>query len=113
MGDLDRRERQRLSALRKGNKVRRDRAKLRADVKEGRVDGIALIRGDLPKYNGLIDEWQLSHLIRMVPGIGASTEQEIYAVGRFVPTLRLSSLSPERRAYLAELCSQGHREYGR
>jgi hypothetical protein len=113
VADLDRRDKQRTLALKKANKIRRDRSKLKVDVREGRVDGIALIRGDLPRYNGLIAEWQLAHLIRMVPGIGASTEQEIYAVGRFVPTMRLSALSAERRAYLAELCSQGKREYGR
>lgn len=109
MSDLTRQDQVRMRNLRRANEVRARRKELKEKVRAGEVDAIALVAGRLELWEPVIEPWKIDMLLRMVPGIGPSTAQEIYEVGRFVPTLRVGALSPERRARLAELCAQGAR----
>lgn len=106
---LNRRDRQLALARKKAIARRQRRAQLRAACKEKKIDAIALVRGDLEEWEDDIAGWRLEQLLRIIPGIGSATAQEIYEVGKFSPRHLVSALAPARRAELARLCHQGQR----
>lgn len=111
MPELSRRNKQRMAALRRANEVRADRAKLRESIRKGKVNAIALIRGEHPEHDDTIAPWELRHVLALVPGVGPASEVEIYSVGKFTPTMLLSALSPARREKLADLCREAQAGY--
>jgi len=106
------RDKQRLAALKKANHVRTQRSQLKKDVKKGDVDVIALIRGELPELTPLIESWTLHHVLELVPGVGPVSEQEIYLLGTFTPTIRFDALGAARRGQLADLCKLAMKKRG-
>lgn len=109
MADLERQAKRRLAALKKANEVRAQMLRLREGAKRGEIDAIAVIRGDVEEWEPLIEKWTLEKLLRLVPGLGPVTAQEVFEVGRFSPTMRVRALNPDRRKELARLCAQGER----
>lgn len=105
--ELSRRKQQRSAALKKATEARREIARFRAAIRSGEIDSIDLIAGQLEDCEPRINRWRLETLLKIIPGIGSSTAQEIYEVGPFSPTQLVSSLSPERRARLAQLVIEG------
>jgi len=107
------RDRQRRHALKKANAVRLQRKNLKALVKSGEVDAIALIRGENAEWEPIVLDWPLSQVLRMVPGVGQMVELEVYNEGNFGPSLKLSALSDSRRDQLADLCKEARRGWRR
>lgn len=109
MAELSRTREVRLRNLQKAHRSRKIRADLKAKLRNGEVEPIQLVRGDDVVWEPVIKSWRLEQLIPHIPGIGSSTVQEIYEVGRFTPNVRFTVLSDERRKELAKLCAQGQR----
>jgi hypothetical protein len=107
MAELSRHRQVRLRNLQKANDARRVRAELREKLRTGEVEPITLMRGENTLWEPVINSWRLEQLVPYLPGIGSSTVQEIYEVGRFAPTMKFRALSPTRRQELAKLCAQG------
>jgi hypothetical protein len=111
--ELDRRRASKLRNLRIANDVRQKRKQLKELVREGKLDPVKLIAGEYDKWEPVIQRWRISALVVIVPGVGPVTATEIYSVGQFSPSQRLSSLNERRRKDLARLCAQGRQLHGR
>lgn len=109
MADLTRTHEVRMRNLAKAHRSRKIRAELKAKLRSGEVEPIQLVRGDDVVWESVIKSWRLEQLLPHIPGIGVNTVQEIYEVGRFLPNMRFSVLSDERRKELAKLCAQGQK----
>lgn len=105
--ELTRRNKQRSAALDKARAVRSEIARFRSAIRSGEIDGFKLVEGRLEEHEERIARWRLETLLKLIPGIGSSTAQEIYEVGPFSPTQLVGSLSPQRRARLAQLVYEG------
>lgn len=110
---LTRKHRQLAAAREKGVARRQRRSQLRKACKSGGVDAIKVVAGKHEEWEDDIAGWRVEQLLRIVPGIGSSTSQEIYEVGKFSPRQLVRSLNPGRREQLAELCRQGQRNIRR
>lgn len=95
-----------LRAGRIGVETRKRRAELKAALKSGDVDPIALLRGDYEEWEPVIARWRLEQLLPAVPGVGSAIMHEIMVAGPFAPTQRMSSLRPQRRHRLAETTAE-------
>lgn len=109
---MERQRAAKLAALKKANAVRARKKELRERLKRGDLDPIKLLRGGYPKWESVIAEWRVEYLVKIIPGIGVVTAQEVYEVMRLSPSTRVQALIPERREQLAKLCDQGRRITG-
>lgn len=93
---------QRSAALDAALAARRDRARLRADLKSATVDGRALI-----KASAQDDRWhqvRVRWLLESLPGIGPARAERLIETCGIAPTRRLGGLSErQRESLLAQL----------
>ena len=93
---------QRSAALDRALAARRDRARLRTDLKAGLVDGRQLIADAAHD-----DRWhqvRVRWLLESLPGIGPARAERLIEACSIAPTRRLGGVSDrQRRALLAEL----------
>ena len=94
----DRTDDQRAEALRRAMAVRRERAALRAELKDGRVRAVDVIAGspDNPAYAVL----QVSWLLKALPGLGPVRADRIMTDIGISPTRRLQGLGERQRTEL-------------
>lgn len=93
--------RQRDAALEKARWVRRARRELREALKDEKLDGYALIAGDIPQWEDVVKGMRLEVALRMLPGVGRVTADDAIAELQLDRNDELGALSFERRAELS------------
>lgn len=92
----------RLSALKQANEVRIARAKLKQDLREGKVRLAEILTAE-PEY---VSTAQVRDLILAVPKIGPAKAARMLSTVRVSQSKSVGSLSDRQRAHLVELLSR-------
>lgn len=92
--------------LRKGRRIRKEKAALRRLLKRKEVDAQALIAGDLGRFEDLIVTWSVEQLLKACPGVGSNRCFAILDAFAAAPGTKVGKLVPERRRHLAKIYQQ-------
>jgi hypothetical protein len=92
-------------ALQKANWLRTQRATLKKHLKRERVGWYDLLRGRDDEWEPIAQDMRLTDVLLAFPRVGPSTVRDVYRHLGILPDndMRLSALTYERRAALAEL----------
>ena len=90
-------EKQRRSALRRANAIRKARAQLKRDLKSGRTR-IETLLAEPPSY---LLSASVSELVNAVPSFGPARTAQVLARCRISPTKTVGALSERQRVELA------------
>lgn len=96
----------RVANLDKANAQRKVIKQLRVDIRDERVDDVALVKGDLAEYEPIVTKWPVERLLKACYDIGPVRAFQIMSVARVSPSKRVGDLSWERRMLLARLVEE-------
>lgn len=99
-GIADEKYEQRIAALEKAQKRRKQKAVMRKAMATGVVSDLDVLRGD-SEYEGMVAEWPALRLLKLMPRIGESRAYEVCVHGDITPRTKLGKLTYEKRAQLA------------
>lgn len=99
----ERKARQRTAALEASKRRRARRKELREQLRQGKLDPLAMVAGRLDAYEDDIAGWRLEQMLRVIPGVGSVTVHEIIEAFVASPRMKVRGLSYERREQLARL----------
>lgn len=91
----------------KGTEVRSRRAALKRAIKDGSIDGFAILAGDgQDAQQATASEMPLVALLLAIPGIGATTVETLLGDRGIPGDARLWALTDERRRELADAAKE-------
>jgi hypothetical protein len=100
----DFRLRQKRHAQKQAVAARQRIAAFKQAIRDGQIDDLALVRGDLSQFEVLISNWPVDRLILVCNDIGRARLIEILMQSRLPsPRTRVNKLSYAQRAKLAKL----------
>ena len=89
--------------LARANRIRQAQKNMRLDLKAQKIDPYELIAGNNAKLEGLLRGMKISKVLKMVPGVGIVTRDELLAELGVSADVRFTALTYERREALAAL----------
>ena len=97
---------QNLRAIDRANHLRPLRAEVKRQVREGVIDALPLLRGDVREWEDTIAGMRLHHLLTAIPGIGVVTCEEICHATGVRADGRVAELSYVGRMTLARYVAE-------
>lgn len=91
--------------LDKANERRRAIAKMQAQLKKSELDPFPLLAGNCEEWESTVRRLKIGLVLKMVPGIGTVTRDELLAELGVTSDVRFDALTYERREALAGLVS--------
>lgn len=92
-----------LRALQRSKEVRAARKVLRQKIKDGEVDGLAVLRGASREWENVAVDMRVDAVLLAVPGVGEITTDEMLELFKLRGQMRLSGLTYALREQMAEV----------